>query len=160
MNSERNVLKCGQNAGGEVAVEERGRLEMEADESRRRKERKREREKEREIGWEMRDCIEPKSQPAGPACCLGDCKLSLRMQTDKQDRHHLPILPSTPETVADAVPFCSPSLSVLHSTSRRFLSPVHMHVYELPNPFPLHLPPFSQLLRYFPSVSTTGLFFR
>lgn len=44
----------------------------------------------------MRDCTEPKRQPAGPACCLRDCKLSLRMQTDKQDRHHLPILPSMP----------------------------------------------------------------
>lgn len=48
--------------------------------------------------------MEPKSQPAGPACCLRDCKLSLRMQTDKQDRHHLPILPSTTETVAHAAP--------------------------------------------------------
>lgn len=53
----------------------------------------------KKIGWEMRDCMEPKSQPAVPACCLRDCKLSLRMQTDKQDRHHLPILPYTAETV-------------------------------------------------------------
>lgn len=48
--------------------------------------------------------MEPKSQPAVPACCLRDCKLSLRMQTDKQDRHHLPILPSTTETVTHAAP--------------------------------------------------------
>lgn len=52
--------------------------------------------------------MEAKSQPAGPACCLRDCKLSLRMQTDKQDRHHLPILPSTTETAAHASPFCFP----------------------------------------------------
>lgn len=89
----------------------------------------------KKIGWEMRDCTEPKSRPAGPACCLRDCKLSLRMQTDKQDRHHLPILPSTTETVAHASPFCSPSFSILHSTSSRFFSfsPMHMHVSELPN---------------------------
>lgn len=66
----------------------------------------------------MRDCTEPKSQPAGPACCLRDCKLSLRMQTDKQDRHHLLILPCTAETAAHASPFCSASFSILHSISR------------------------------------------
>lgn len=66
---------------------------------------------EKKIGWEMRDCMEPKSQPAGPACCLRDCKLSLRMQTDKQDRHHLPILPSATETVTHAAA-SSPLLSL------------------------------------------------
>lgn len=87
----------------------------------------------------MKDCMEPKSRPAGPACCLRDCKLSLRMQTDKQDRHHLPILPSTTETVAHASPYCSSSFSILHSISKLFFSPlpVHMHVYKLPNLFPL-----------------------
>lgn len=64
---------------------------------------------ERKIGWEMRDCTERNSQPAGPACCLRDCKLSLRMQTDKQDRHHLPILPSTAETVTRASHILLPS---------------------------------------------------
>lgn len=66
---------------------------------------------EKKIGWEMRDCMEPKSQPAGPACCLRDCKLSVRMQTDKQDRHHLPILPYTTETVTHAAS-SSPILSL------------------------------------------------
>lgn len=56
----------------------------------------------------MRDCAERNSQPAGPARCLGDCKLSLRMQTDKQDRHHLPVLPSTAQTVARASPSVPP----------------------------------------------------
>lgn len=82
-NSETNVLKCRQNAEERWWGEEWGR---------------------EKIGWEMRDCMEPKSQPAVPACCLRDCKLSLRMQTDKQDRHHLPILPSTTETVTHAAP--------------------------------------------------------
>lgn len=71
----------------------------------------------------MKDCMEPKRRPAGPACCLRDCKLSLRMQTDKQDRHHLPILPSTTETVAHASPYCSSSFSILHSISKLFFPP-------------------------------------
>lgn len=66
-------------------------------------------ERGKKIGWEMRDCAARNSQPAGPARCLGDCKLSLRMQTDKQDRHHLPVLPSTTETVAHASPSLPPS---------------------------------------------------
>lgn len=70
---------------------------------------------ERKIGWEMRDCTERNSQPAGPACCLRDCKLSLRMQTDKQDRHHLPILPSTAETVTRASHILLPSYSLYPS---------------------------------------------
>lgn len=57
----------------------------------------------------MRDCAERNSQPAGPARCLGDCKLSLRMQTDKRGRHHLPVLPSTTETAARAPPSLPPS---------------------------------------------------
>lgn len=87
----------------------------------------------------MRDCTEPKSRPAGSACCLRDCKLSLRMQTDKQDRHHLPVLPSTTETVVRASPFCSPSFSNLHSFSCRFFFsflPMHVHVSEPPNLYP------------------------
>ena len=95
--------------------------------------------------------MEPKSRPAGPACCLRDCKLSLRMQTDKHDRHHLPILPSAAETVARASPSSfSPSF---HSISRRFFlssSPVHTHVYELPNLFPLSS---SSSATVFPSLS-------
>lgn len=80
--------------------------------------------------------MEPKSQPAGPACCLADCKLSLRMQTDKQDRHHWPILPS--ETIlhrasSHCIFFFYLSLHFLGI----FFPSTHMHVYELPNLFPL-----------------------
>lgn len=74
----------------------------------------------KKIGWEMRDCAEAKSRPAGPACCLRDCKLSLRMQTDMQDRHHLPVLPSTTETAAQCVapPLPFSSLRRISSLSR------------------------------------------
>lgn len=54
----------------------------------------------------MRDFVEPPSQPAGPACCLRDCKLSLRMQTQRQDRNHLPILPSNTGAAVNMSP-CS-----------------------------------------------------
>lgn len=109
------------------------------------------------IGWEMRDCVEPKSQPAGPACCLRDCKLSLRMQTDKQDRHHLPILPSTTETAAHASPFCFPPFfslpprSIFHTIFPSF-SPVCTHVYEHPLSIP-SVSLMSQALRYFLPVA-------
>lgn len=85
----------------------------------------------------MRDCMEPKSRPAGPACCLRDCKLSLRMQTDKQDRHHLPILPSNTETVIQAaplpLPFCFFGHPSLHLQSFLFL---YIQLNELPGLFP------------------------
>lgn len=73
----------------------------------------------------MRDCAEAKSRPAGPACCLRDCKLSLRMQTDMQDRHHLPVLPSSTETAAQRV---APLLPL-----RASLVQAYMHVYEVPS---------------------------
>lgn len=82
-------------------VEERERLELALNRREPAEDGERERKK---IGLVMRDCMAPKSQPAGPACCLRDCKLSLRMQTDKQDRHHLPILPSTTATVVHTAP--------------------------------------------------------
>lgn len=78
----------------------------------------------------MRDCAEAESRPAGPACCLRDCKLSLRMQTDMQDRHHLPVLPSTTE---NRRPMRRPSASLLLCSPLRAafkpLSP--RHVYEV-----------------------------
>lgn len=77
---------------------------LEADESQRCRWKERRGEK---IGWEMRDCAQAKSRPAGPACCLRDCKLSLRMQTDMRDRHHLPVLPSTTESTAPLLPVSS-----------------------------------------------------
>ena len=120
------------------------------------REEKKKKKRKRYVG-EMRDCMEPKSRPAGPACCLRDCKLSLRMQTDKHDRHHLPILPSAAETVARASPSSfSPSF---HSISRRFFlssSPVHTHVYELPNLFPLSS---SSSATVFPSLSLSLFLF-
>lgn len=90
---------------------------------------------------EMRDCVEPNCWPAGSACCLRDCKLSLRMQTDKQDRHHFTILPPNTETASHAsrslplfISFAAPDAAAFFSFQ---LSPVHMHVYELPNLFSL-----------------------
>lgn len=66
------------------------------------------------------------------------------MQTDKQDRHHLPILPSNTETAIHATP--PPFFFVSFTMSAAAFSPllfvclfllllVHMHVYEVPNPF-------------------------
>lgn len=102
----------------------------------------------KKIGWEMRDCAQAKSRPAGPACCLRDCKLSLRMQTDMRDRHHLAVLPSNTESARPVrqCPSASLLLSAPHSSLSRsgaFMKPPHL--------FPL--PPS----RDFPSV-TRSLF--
>ena len=109
----------------------------------------------------MKDCMAPKSQPAGPACCLRDCKLSLRMQTDKQDRHHLPILPSTAETVVHTAPSPPPLFSILSPFPDDFffILPAHMHVYELPHVFSLSSfsPCFLSVLRLFPSDGMSQL---
>lgn len=133
-----------QSSRGVDAVEERGRLEMAGN---RWEPEVEGRGREKKIGWEMRDCMEAKSQPAGPACCLRDCKLSLRMQTDKQDRHHLPILPSTSEIVVHVAPSPSSHCIFFFYLSLHFQEmSVHMHVYELAIYF-------LYLLHYFLSVS-------
>lgn len=93
----------------------------------------------------MRDCAEAKSRPAGPACCLRDCKLSLRMQTDMQDRHHLPVLPSTTESAAQCV---APLLP--------FSSPRRIRASLAQAPTRLYSPLFRSFLlpsRYFPPVT-------
>lgn len=107
-------------------------------------------------------CYGSREPTCWAACCLTDCKLSLKMQTDNQDRHCLLALSSTAETVVRAAPSAPLPLQFFTPFLGNIFPPVHMRVWKHPNPFSSiscpHLCHFHSLFLQFSSSLSDGLF--